>query len=130
VPTVPIGATLPPPDLGIYDVLATMSFEPCEYHGPYEVDAGSIIRLELTNTSEVSVWLGFVPLAEDLTQEEVDSLGPEAVGDTLLIYESTGLVLGPGETGAATSPALIPRTYAIFCTSDDRPHPAGLLHVR
>jgi basic membrane protein A len=130
VPTVPTGAVLPPPDLGVYDVLATMSFEPCAYRGPYELDAGTIMRLEVANTSELSAWLGFIPLAEDLTQDEVDALGPEDVGITLLIYEATGILLQPGESAVATSPELIPRTYALTCTSDDRPHTVGLIHVR
>lgn len=130
VPNVPVGAILPPPDPGVYDALATMSFDPCVYRGPYELDAGSMLRLELTNTSDLPAWLGFIPLAEDLTQEEVDALGPEALGTTLLIYESTGLALEPGDSAPATSPELIPRTYALFCTSDERPHSAGLIHVR
>jgi basic membrane lipoprotein Med (substrate-binding protein (PBP1-ABC) superfamily)/DNA-binding SARP family transcriptional activator len=130
VPSVPVGVVLPAPDPGVYDVLATMSFEPCEYRGPYEFDAGTIVRLEVANTSDRPAWLGFVPLAEDLTQEEVDALGPEAVGTTLLIYESTGMVVESGGSGAATSPELLPRTYVLACTVDERPHTVGIIHVR
>jgi hypothetical protein len=100
------------------------------YDGPDVLVGGEVARIDLTNSSEESAFIGLIPLAEEVTLEEIGTpTGDGQPPDFLVIFEAVGQQLPPGGEASVTTPPLAPREYVAICTGAI-PQPVAIISVR
>jgi basic membrane lipoprotein Med (substrate-binding protein (PBP1-ABC) superfamily)/DNA-binding SARP family transcriptional activator len=123
VPDEPVGPLVQSNPIGA-DVEVAITYgadRSCSYDGPAVLDHGVRLGLELVNHSDEQAFLGFVPMTEPMTVEEVAALRTDdgSPPPELDIFESFGLLVEAGAVDRVVSPPLADRPYAVFCTGTE-----------